>query len=178
MSNNNPNEYQYIKALVRGLHIPKNVARPDGSLLYPDRGCNDEPDTTSATDDDDELDEEDDRLSTVNEVTTTSSRRSSDLRLSKSELNRLRKQHKQTLRLNKKSAQPAHHRSNHSLNIPSVVVTSANEHTDLLTSTQRRFSQLYSGLRRFSTSHTVCWTNLFYWRVCFQLMLLMWIAIA
>ncbi|XP_031633089.1 kinase D-interacting substrate of 220 kDa isoform X3 [Contarinia nasturtii] len=38
--------------------------------------------------------------------------------------------------------------------IPSVVVTDINEPVDLITSTQRRFSQLYSGLRRFSTSHT------------------------
>lgn len=160
MSNNNPNEYQYVKALIRGLHIPKNVARPDDSLLYPSRGFNDEPDTTSVTDEEDEPDEED-RLSTVDEGPASNRRNSSDLRLSKAELTRLRKQHKQTLRQNKKSPQPFHHRSNHSLNIPSVVVTGANEHTDLLTSTQRRFSQLYSGLRRFSTSHTVCSTYFF-----------------
>lgn len=40
--------------------------------------------------------------------------------------------------------------------IPSVVITDVTEPLDLITSTQRRFSQLYSGLRRFSTSHTVC----------------------
>lgn len=39
--------------------------------------------------------------------------------------------------------------------IPSLVITDVNEPVDLITSTQRRFSQLYSGLRRFSTSHTV-----------------------
>lgn len=39
--------------------------------------------------------------------------------------------------------------------IPSVVITDITEPADLITSTQRRFSQLYSGLRRFSTSHTV-----------------------
>lgn len=168
MSNSNPNEYEYIKALVRGLHIQKNVSRPDTALLSPNP-FNDEPDTTSITEDDD--DDYDRRLPTVAESSAASSRRGSELRLSKNELTRLRKQHKQTLRLNKKSPppQPApqlplqiqrhqtpiHHRSNHSLNIPSVVVTGANEHTDLLTTTQRRFSQLYSGLRRFSTSHTV-----------------------
>lgn len=43
--------------------------------------------------------------------------------------------------------------------IPSVVITDVNEPLDLLTSTQRRFSQLYSGLRRFSTSHTVGMSN-------------------
>lgn len=53
----------------------------------------------------------------------------------------------------------AHHHSNTSLNIPSVIITDANEHVDLLSSTQRRFSQLYSGLRRFSTSHTVWKTH-------------------
>lgn len=46
-----------------------------------------------------------------------------------------------------------------SFSIPSVVITEVNEPLDLITSTQRRFSQLYSGLRRFSTSHTVCMPN-------------------
>lgn len=165
---NNPNDYEYIKALVRGLHIQKNVARPhDAALLSPNMR-NDEPDTTSNTEDDDDDyngddDDENTRLPTVDEGGSSAARRASDLRLSKHELARLRKQHKQTLRLNRKSLPqtqqpklPIHHRSNHSLNIPSVVVTGASEHIDLLASTQRRFSQLYSGLRRFSTSHTVC----------------------
>lgn len=43
--------------------------------------------------------------------------------------------------------------------IPSVVITDSNEPLDLLSSTQRRFSQLYSGLRRLSTSHTVGMEN-------------------
>lgn len=43
--------------------------------------------------------------------------------------------------------------------IPSVVITDVNEPLDLITCTQRRFSQLYSGLRRFSTSHTVGMSN-------------------
>lgn len=42
-----------------------------------------------------------------------------------------------------------------SYNIPSVVVTDVHEPLDLFSSTQRRFSQLYSGLRRLSTSNTV-----------------------
>lgn len=175
MSNNNPNEYEYIKALVRGLHIQKNVSRPDAALLSP-QPYNDEPDTTSITEDDDDDYEDNRRLPTVAESSAASSRRGSEMRLSKNELARLRKQHKQTLRSNKKSPQPEqqtqrhqspiHHRSNHSLNIPSVVVTGANEHTDLLTTTQRRFSQLYSGLRRFSTSHTVRVLFFFDLRVC------------
>lgn len=164
---NNPNDYEYIKALVRGLHIQKNVARPHDAVLLSPNARNDEPDTTSITEDDDDDygddDDETSRLPTVVEGSAAAARRASDMRLSKAELSRLRKQHKQTLRLNRKSLpqseqpkQPFHHRSNHSLNIPSVVVTGVNEHIDLLTSTQRRFSQLYSGLRRFSTSHTVC----------------------
>lgn len=167
MSNNNPNEYEYIKALVRGLHIPKNVARPDGALLsphptsrssYPLNPNSDTPeqDTTSATDDEEEEEEEEDRLPSLDEA-NASGRRGSGMKITYNELSRLRKQHKQTLRHNRKGQQPSHHRSNHSLNIPSVIVTGANEQTDLLTSTQRRFSQLYSGLRRFSTSHTVCY---------------------
>lgn len=155
---NNPNDYEYIKALVRGLHIQKNVARPQETALLSPQLRNDEPDTTSNTDDDDDDDDDErTRLPTVDEAGAS---RASDLRLSKNELTRLRKQHKQTLRLNRKSLpqthQPIHHRSNHSLNIPSVVVTGANDPTDLLTTTQRRFSQLYLGLRRFSMSHTVC----------------------
>lgn len=52
-----------------------------------------------------------------------------------------------------------HHGKEHlaesNFSIPSVVVIDVNEPLDLLQSTQRRFSQLYSGLRRLSTSHTV-----------------------
>lgn len=39
--------------------------------------------------------------------------------------------------------------------IPSVMVNDVNEPLDLISTTQRRFSQLYSGLRRLSTSNTV-----------------------
>lgn len=39
--------------------------------------------------------------------------------------------------------------------IPSVMVNDVNEPLDLISTTHRRFSQLYSGLRRLSTSNTV-----------------------
>lgn len=39
--------------------------------------------------------------------------------------------------------------------IPSVMVNDVNEPLDLISTTHRRFSQLYSGLRRLSTSSTV-----------------------
>lgn len=39
--------------------------------------------------------------------------------------------------------------------IPSVMVNDVNEPLDLISTTQRRFSQLYLGLRRLSTSNTV-----------------------
>lgn len=39
--------------------------------------------------------------------------------------------------------------------IPSVMVNDVTEPLDLIATTQRRFSQLYSGLRRLSTSNTV-----------------------
>lgn len=39
--------------------------------------------------------------------------------------------------------------------IPSVMVNDVTEPLDLISTTQRRFSQLYSGLRRLSTSNTV-----------------------
>lgn len=39
--------------------------------------------------------------------------------------------------------------------IPTVMVNDGNEPLDLISTTQRRFSQLYLGLRRLSTSNTV-----------------------
>lgn len=47
------------------------------------------------------------------------------------------------------------------ITVPSVVVTDVHEPLDLIQSTQRRFSQLYSGLRRLSTSNTVGWQSVY-----------------
>lgn len=48
---------------------------------------------------------------------------------------------------------------NANIAVPSVIITDVNESLDLITSTQRRFSQLYLGLRRLSGSHTVRMVN-------------------
>lgn len=59
-----------------------------------------------------------------------------------------------TLACSKRSKEILDNDTNH-FSIPSVVVTDITEPLDLISSTQRRFSQLYSGLRRLSTSNTV-----------------------
>lgn len=163
-NNNNiapPHDYEFVKTLVRDLHMTRNVSRPDEfnrsttnkatraaihmsdaeKLLFnrlDDNNCQ-----SSVSDIDDSYNNEGDDIS-----------RSSDKRdIAKSQLALTNND------ILKKNASSTHHQSNCSLNIPSVVITDANEHIDLFSSTQRRFSQLYSGLRRFSTSHTVWTTN-------------------
>lgn len=143
-------EYDFVKTLVRDLHTIRNVSRPDDTkshntsraavhmsaaekLLF--NRLDDNNHQSSVSDLEDSYNEGDD----VNR----------DIGKRQSHANNLLK----------KIASSTHHHSNCSLNIPSVVITDANEHVDLLSSTQRRFSQLYSGLRRFSTSHTVWHVN-------------------
>lgn len=139
------NEYTSVKALIRDLHTIRNVSRPDEHKQPPSAAIqsmsdaekllfnrfDDSPRQSSASD-----------IGSYNEGDAIS--RSCDVVGGKH------------LVVMKGHALPTyHHHSNYSLNIPSVIVTDANEHADLFSSTQRRFSQLYSGLRRFSVSHTV-----------------------
>lgn len=164
-NNNNYNnivpshDYEFVKTLVRDLHMTRNVSRPDefnhhttnnatrAAIHMPDaetllfNRLDDNNRQSSVSDIDDSYNEGDD--------------------ISRSSENRdiAKRQLALTNDILKKNASSAHHQSNCSLNIPSVVITDANEHIDLFSSTQRRFSQLYSGLRRFSTSHTVWKTN-------------------
>lgn len=177
MSNNHdekPN-YQHIKALVRDLHTIKNVARPDQlattitttttttttsttnanhvprlhsmasmpfkSVLVPPKLIAHQFHSmhTACNVLDDTFIEEDDDASDTN----TSS-------LDAPLTSIITAAHP----ANKRSKENGHD-INYTIAIPSVVVTDLNEPLDLITSTQRRFSQLYSGLRRFSTSNTV-----------------------
>lgn len=150
-----PHDYEFVKTLVRNLHMTKNVSRPDDHNHNTSRpaaihksvaeelmfnrldGINLH---SSVSDIDDSYNEGDD-------VGRLGEHKYGDRAHGRGQPN--------THDLSKKYASPTHHQSNCSLNIPSVVITDANEHEDLFASTQRRFSQLYSGLRRFSTSHTV-----------------------
>lgn len=143
----NPQEdtqnYEHIRALVRDLHITRNIARPE-HLVETSTSCknvsiaqklivhqlNALNGPCKATVDHSNFFIEDDDAST-----NTSSL---DLSL--------------TLPNNKRTKGTS---IDTNFSIPSVVITDVNEPLDLITSTQRRFSQLYSGLRRFSTSHTV-----------------------
>lgn len=156
MSNANPNEYEYVKALVRGLHVTKNVMRPDLSRSHstPNTRASlrvseaqsvllDKLKSVSMSDDDDDDDDERDESDKFDKPLETDKNPMINPRFSNMAIERC------------KLTTGGRRHSNFSLNIPSVVVTGANENTDLLSSTQRRFSQLYSGLRRFSTSHTV-----------------------
>lgn len=153
MSNINSNEYEYVKALVRGLHVPKNVARPDMNRSHsaPNTRASlraaesnsvllDKLKSVSMSDDDDDDDYERDESDKFDKPLQT-------------DINPMLKS--RFLNAPYKIPTTGRRHSNFSLSIPSVIVTGANENLDLLTSTQRRFSQLYSGLRRFSTSHTV-----------------------
>lgn len=163
MSKNNENappNYEHIKALVRGLHITKNVARPsihqnenhhqlDAAAQHTIKSTN--PPITDAqllfvkqlesltvpsdVDDDESYCDEGDRK----------------------HIGRQRLSHSAALLPQHLSAATRDRENVHDadLHVPSVVITDVNEPLDLLSSTQRRFSQLYSGLRRFSASHTV-----------------------
>lgn len=157
--------YQHIKALVRDLHMTRNVARPDHLIGSSANNNNINNNTNSiihsatstscksvsiaqklivhqlssmngprkATIEDSQIFIEDD-YEDVSDTNTSSL----DLSISLPSVN---KRARGTYDVN--------------FSIPSVVITDINEPLDLITSTQRRFSQLYSGLRRLSTSHTV-----------------------
>lgn len=150
-----PHDYEFVKTLVRNLHMTKNVSRPEDHNHNTSRPAaihqsvaeklmfnqlDDINFQSSVSDIDDSYNEGDD-------VGRLGEHKYGDRMHDRGQPH--------AHDLSKKYASPTHHQSNCSLNIPSVVITDANEHEDLFSSTQRRFSQLYSGLRRFSTSHTV-----------------------
>lgn len=116
-------EFENVRALVRGLHGPtRNVSRPSSPDI--------------------------DDTNIVN-VSSTITSQSSTVTPSSSQNTFL-----DTMNANSKHS--SHHHSNISLNlnIPSVVVTEV-DHPNHDHHSQRRFSQFYLGLRRFSTSATV-----------------------
>lgn len=174
MSNGQDESYEHIRALVRDLHITRNVARPEhldsssgnhhrshsaavsmqpvatcenvslAQKLIVHQLCPSVNGPRRATIDSTDLyiEEEDETSDTNTSSLDISPMTSTSMQCTK-------------------RTQNGHYSAKGSntfdgnLSIPSVVITDVNEPVDLITSTQRRFSQLYSGLRRFSTSHTV-----------------------
>lgn len=146
MSKEDPDDYKYITALVRNLHITKNVSRPSDNESSP-RSTLRAPRRTAESES--LLDLQLDTASMISDADDTNDDDEGD-----EGRDIHRSLHKRPV-IVPKSKTKGHHQSNTSLNVPSVVITGVHEHVDILSSTQRRFSQLYSGLRRFSASHTV-----------------------
>lgn len=176
MSNGQDESYEHIKVLVRDLHITRNVARPehlDNPSGDPDRShaaastvsmqpmtacehvslaqklivhqlCPSANGPRRATIDttDFYIEEEDETSDTNTSSLDMSPMTPTSMQCAK----RIQNGHYSGKGSNTLDG---------NLSIPSVVITDVNEPVDLITSTQRRFSQLYSGLRRFSTSYTV-----------------------
>lgn len=157
-----PNEYSIVRTLIRDLHITRNVSRPasNGKLLKKPKsvrkgvipkvhaGAADRSSAlrksfrSSAIDEDDTNEEDDGEVSVTELDEGDEGRRSRSVPIM---------QPKGARAIDKRST----HQSSASFNVPSLVVTGPVEPIDIISSTQRRFSQLYSGLRRFSVSHTV-----------------------
>lgn len=135
----NTTNFEHIKALVRDLHITRNVSRPDENAVQPSG-------LSIARNIVHHLNTEygphrvglHNKQAYIEDDASDTNTSSLDLSVSAP---------------SKKSPDSA-------MTIPSLVVTDVNEPLDLLTTTQRRFSQLYSGLRRLSASHTVGCTQL------------------
>lgn len=158
MSNHNETttNYEHIKALVRDLHMTRNVARPDQLI---ESNIQITPSTTLSSNHVPEI-----RRLLVHQTELTCSSDADDDESYTDEgdthiddphllvkwcTTHLTPKHQNNKRFNHTSAVDQH------FDIPSVIITDVNEPQDIFTSTQRRFSQLYSGLRRLSASHTV-----------------------
>lgn len=148
--------YQHIKALVRDIHVTRNVARPNPFDSQPQTLCVTPNETLGVTHR--QLHDADHIRSTMEKrsltLMTNTNTNSSTCHRSAST--------NDTDRISNGDTVDAHtidknksHSDECILNVPSVIITDATEPLDLFHSTQRRFSQLYSGLRRLSTSHTV-----------------------
>lgn len=157
-SNNNEQNtnYEHIKALVRDIHMTKNVALPDKFIDKTLNGRQHHHSKASASSS---------KSNILNDNNKNHNKQSETHRLLIQKLDKLSLPSDADDDDSSSSISYAldtdkrHHAKEHfaesNFHIPSVVVTDVNEPLDLLQSTQRRFSQLYSGLRRLSTSHTV-----------------------
>lgn len=159
-------EYNHVKTLIRELHGPaKNVSRPpppsSSSLSslqidtrdHPNTAANNEFDVGSSEENTSLLGPRQQAISIIatagghatseHLLQQTSSDDNNDLSMSK---------------------QKFHHYSNNSLSlpIPSLIVTGVDQPDHPYNNNQRRFSQFYFGLRRFSNSHTVLYTIFFF----------------
>lgn len=164
MSNNNSNEYKYVRTLVRDLHVTGNVARPatNGKLLslkYKSRASKKNPSAKVHVGDADKVPELRKLYRSKLIEADDTGEDDDDDNSERDEGDEGKRSHSVPLMQSKMRKTPdrnAVHRSNCSLNVPSVVVTGpTTDQIDIIASTQRRFSQIYSGLRRFSASHTV-----------------------
>lgn len=151
-NNNNVTNYKHIKALVRDLHMTKNVPRPrsNNTQLIPSTNSSNVQLVQNGFESKRKL------------VHQLELRTSSDAEEDESYTDEGDTHNKNALDIwtstnHKLSAAVFQHRRQNDvhLEIPSLIITDVNGPQDLLASTQRRFSQLYSGLRRLSTSHTV-----------------------
>lgn len=150
---NNAN-YEHIKALVRDIHVTKNVARPDQfAAARPRTQCVTSSEPVGVVHrqflDVDHLRSPTTQRSLSLAVITTTNANYGAAAFSAHPDRAPIDDATDTL------AMHASHLDESNLNVPSVIITDATEPLDLFHSTQRRFSQLYSGLRRLSTSHTV-----------------------
>lgn len=170
-SNNNEQNinYEHIKALVRDIHTTKNVARPDKFIDITLNGRQHHHQSSKAS--------TSSSKSNILNYNKNHNKQSETHRLLIQKLDKLSlpsdaddddsysddgdntNKNQTASIIYALDTDKRHHTKEHvaesNFNIPSVVVTDVNEPLDLLQSTQRRFSQLYSGLRRLSTSHTV-----------------------
>lgn len=142
-------EYNHVKTLIRELHGPaKNVARPPSSVSLPVDNTNnaDNPNSSGGGFDNGSLEENASLLGSPSQHNISI--------IAGNELGRhMHPSDSSDLSLSK---QNPHHFSNNSLSlpIPSLIVTGVDQNDHTFNS-QRRFSQFYFGLRRFSNSHTV-----------------------
>lgn len=152
--NKNVRNYEHIKALVRDLHMTKNVPRPISNTTQ----------SISSTNSSNVQLVKNGLESKHKLVHQLELRTSSDGEEDESYTDEGDTHNNNGLLFN--SWKPTNHKlpvavfqhrrqNDVHLEIPSLIITDVNGPQDLLTSTQRRFSQLYSGLRRLSTSHTV-----------------------
>lgn len=141
-------EYNHVKTLIRELHGPaKNVARPPSSVSLPVDNTNtaDNPNCSGGFGNG--------SLEENASLLGSPSQHNISIIAGNEQGGHMHPSDSSDLSLSK---QKTHHYSNNSLSlpIPSLIVTGADQ-TDQTYNSQRRFSQFYFGLRRFSNSHTV-----------------------
>lgn len=139
----NQTDYKHIKALVRDIHVTKNVARPNQLIDITLINNHNETSNVHIATEHIQLPMQQRLLAAASAASIATSELDQSIASASS--------------CDAADKYPAHkaYLDESGLLVPSVIITDATEPLDLFHSTQRRFSQLYSGLRRLSTSHTV-----------------------